>query len=56
MKKQKGEAITAFAIVLFSAVVWLAGLASSNYTKAQELEAVKAQAPAAAEQTASLNK
>lgn len=49
MKRQKGEAITAFAIVLFGAFVWIAGIASSHYTKVQEAEAAQAVATPAAD-------
>ena len=39
MKKQKGEAITVFAVLLFAAFVAVVGVASKNYTDVQELKA-----------------
>ena len=48
MKKQKGEAISAFAVALFAIAVWLGGLASNNYTKLQDAEQRAAQAEQAA--------
>ncbi len=42
MKKQKGEAITVFAIVLFVAFLGMATIASNNHSKAEKLEAAAA--------------
>jgi hypothetical protein len=39
MKNQKGEAITVFAVLLFTAFVAMVGVASKNYTETQELKA-----------------
>lgn len=42
MKKQKGEAITVFAVLLFAAFVAMTGVASKNYTEVQELKTAAA--------------
>ncbi len=42
MKKQKGEAITVFAIALFFALIGVTAIASNNHSKAEKLEAAAA--------------
>lgn len=42
MQKQKGEAITVFAIALFVALIGMTAIASNNHTKVEQMEAAAA--------------